>query len=282
MDLGLRPTDRLLVFGASGWFGRELRALLARFETHSKVLWVPGPSSVAGRSEAEIANFKPSVVINFASLTRERVLAEGEDFFVSTNERLTRRFLQHTEKAHVRLAVTISSGAAVTEPHHPYGRMKAAEEQSALELVEPHRSVVVIRAYSVSGGHVRRPQAYAFSNFIVQAATGAVTVSAASLVYRRYCWVQDVLAVGLQQGCHGRSGLFETGGEHVEMGELAAAVVSAVNPHAAVRRPALQDVAAQSYCSDNRMWTEWSLAAGLRPADLNEQIGHAADVLLAR
>jgi len=280
VDLGLRPTDRVLVFGASGWFGRELRALLARNAITSKVLWVPGPSSPAGPSETEIAEFQASVVVNFAALTRERVAIDGEAPFMRTNELLTRRFHQHAEASGVRLAVTVSSGAAVTEPDHPYGRMKAAEEKSALELAESGRSVVVMRAYSVSGGYVRRPRDYAFSDFIIQAASGEIRVSAASAVFRRYCSVQDALFVALQQGADGRSGLFETGGEYVEMGGLAAAIVSSVNPQAVVTRPTFQNEAPTSYCSDNSSWSEWSLDAGLRPADLQEQISQAAAVLL--
>ena len=281
MDLGLRADDRVLVFGASGWFGRELRALVALADPVPTFLWVPGPSAEVVPDDAFVYDFHPSVVINFASLTRERVEAEGEQIFTATNEYLAGRFLTHAQTARVRLAVTVSSGAAVTETDHAYGRLKAAEEESALHLVDTRRTVVVIRAYSVSGGYVRRPRDYAFSDFILQAAEGQVRVSASSTVHRRYCAVRDVLTVALRSGGNGRSGLFETGGSLVEMGELAEAIAAIVNPRASVTRSPLSSSVSRAYCSDNSTWLEWSAAAGVRPAELKEQITQAAGILLA-
>ena len=281
MDLGLRADDRVLVLGASGWFGRELRALVALADRAPALLWVPGPSAGSVPEDSEVENFHPSVVVNFAALTRERVEADGVEAFTETNQDLTSRFCRHAQAASVRFAMTVSSGAAVTDVDHPYGRLKAAEEEMAVQLSAVGRTVVVIRAYSVSGGHVRRPRSYAFSDFILQAAQGHVHVSANSPVYRRYCSVRDALTVALRAGSNGRSGLFETGGSHVEIGELAEAIVASVNPRASVTRSSLVSSIAGSYCSDNTSWLEWSATAGVRPADLDEQIAQAAETLLS-
>ena len=280
MDLGLRADDRVLVFGASGWFGRELRALIGLTDQAPNLLWVPGPSTGSVPDDSQVEDFRPSVVVNFAALTRERVEAEGEEAFTATNQYLASRFHRHAQVSSVRLAVTVSSGAAVIDSDHAYGRLKAAEEEMALQLGDGGRTVVVIRAYSVSGGYVRRPRDYAFSDFILQAAQGHVHVSANSPVYRRYCSVRDVLTVALRSGGNGRSGLFETGGSHVEMGELADAIVASVNPRATVTRSSLVRSVPRSYCSDNTSWLEWTNAANVRPAELDEQITQAAETLL--
>lgn len=281
MDLGLRADDRVLVFGASGWFGRELRALVALADQVPNLLWVPGPSTGAVPDDSQVEDFRPSVVVNFAALTRERVEAEGEEAFTATTQHLASRFHRHAQASSVRLAVTVSSGAAVTDTDHAYGRLKAAEERMALQLGDTRRTVVVIRAYSVSGGYVRRPRHYAFSDLILQAAQGHVHVSADSLVYRRYCSVRDVLTVALRSGANGRSGLFETGGSHVEMGELADAIVASINPRATVARSWRGGSVPHSYCSDNTSWLEWTNAAGVRTTELDEQITQAAEILLA-
>ena len=115
----------------------------------------------------------------------------------------------------------------------------------------------------------------------MQATSGEVRVSAASAVFRRYCSVQDPLFPTLQRGAHGRTGLCQTGGEHVEMGQLATAIVSTVNPQSVATRPNRVDVGPNSYCSGNTTWPEWCTSASLRPADLREQIDQAAAVLLA-
>lgn len=282
MDLGLRSDDRVLVLGSSGWFGREFRAMFDAWSPPSVALWVAGPSDPTAPQEEDLQEFHPTVVVNFAFLTRERLESDGEKVFVHTNTRLTDRFQHHASRPGVRLAVTISSGAAVSDPDHPYGRLKAAEEQRSLELIDSKRSVVVIRAFSVSGGYVRRPRDYAFSDFIMQAPSGAIHVAAPHLVFRRYCSVRDALTVALRSGTAGRSGVFETGGDRVEMGELASTVSQVVNPKARVLRSEVNASEASEYCSDDRSWREWCADVDVQPSDLNSQVTQAATVLLGR
>ena len=281
MDLGLRSDDRVLVLGSSGWFGREFRALFESLPMQPASLWVPGASDPSAPAGEEITAFDPTVVVNFAFLTRERVETEGEDAFIDVNTALMDRFELLAQRSPVRMAVTVSSGAAVTEPLHPYGRLKAREEQRVLDLVTEHRSVVVIRAYSVSGGYVRRPHAYAFSDLLLQAAAGRIEITASNHVRRRYCSVVDALTVALLSAGQGRSGIFETGGDLIEMGELAERMRTIVNPDATIVRPELDDAVAHDYCSDNRSWLAWSSAAGVKPMTLDHQIRQAASILLA-
>ena len=272
MDLGLRSDDRLLILGSSGWFGREIQELLVRSGFPGRVLGQPGPSSGRAVVDEELRIFDPTVVVNFAFLTRERVDVEGESEFRRINSELTERFLHLTDSPAVRLAVTVSSGAAVTEPEHPYGELKAAEEAAALELANPSRAVVVLRTYSVSGAHVRRPRSYAFSDFILQAQTGRLRIGADRPVYRRYVNIQDALKVSLTCGAAGASGIVETGGELLEMGDLASRIDNIVNPSAEVTRAERTSDEPSIYCSDNLSWDEWVLNSGVNPLDLDEQI----------
>lgn len=280
MDLGLRPDDRVLVLGASGWFGRELAALMSGAESKCVVLEVPGPSSGVMVSDAQMRDFAPTVIMNFAFLTRERVAQEGVESFTRINEELTDRFLALAQLPSVRSCVTVSSGAAVTESYEPYGRLKAAEEAQVLALVSDERAVVVVRAYAVSGGYVRRPRDYAFSDFILQAPDGLVRVRADRPFLRRYCAVPDVLMVAMRSVGRGRSGVFESGGDLVEMGDLARRVVALVNPRAQVERAVLVSDVPNAYHSDNQQWHEWCRAAGVTPRTLDEQIREAAQILL--
>jgi nucleoside-diphosphate-sugar epimerase len=280
MDLGLRPDDRVLVLGASGWFGREFSALMSVSESDCVVLEVPGPSSGVSVSEGQVRDFAPTVILNFAFLTRERVAQEGIETFTRVNEELTNRFLLLAELPSVRSCVTVSSGAAVTESSEPYGRLKAAEESRALALATDERSVVVARAYAVSGGYVRRPRDYAFSDFILQAHDGFVRVQADRPVFRRYCAVPDVLAVALRSVIRGRSGVFDTGGDLVEMGDLAHDVVALVNPRAEVERAVLVTEVPSAYHSDDLQWREWCGAVGVTPCSLEVQISDASRVLV--
>ena len=280
MDLGLRSDDRLLILGSSGWFGREFQDLLVRMNCPAEVLSLPGPSASQGVDRQALGTFDPTIVVNFAFLTRERVDSEGEAGFRRINSELTERFLRFADSPAVRLATTVSSGAAVAEPEHPYGELKAAEESAALDLVSPSRVVVVLRAYSVSGAHVRRPREYAFSDFVLQARRGHVHINADRPVFRRYVSIQDALQVSVASGAAGASGIVETGGELIEVADLAQRIVSVVNPAAEVTRAEQTSDEPSSYCSDNRSWSEWVSRLGASPLDLNEQIAAVAQGLI--
>ncbi len=280
MDLGLRSDDRLVILGSSGWFGLEFTELLKRRECPAQILPVPGPS-VGGRVDhRDLIAFRPTVVVNFAFLTRERVEGLGEDEYRRINTDLTRRFLLLTKSPAARLALTVSSGSAITERQHLHGQMKGIEEQEAIAAASASRDVVVLRAYSVSGAHVRRPAEYAFSNLILQAQAGQVHVSADRPVFRRYVWVQDALEVALSTGAAGRTGILETGGELLEIGDLARRVAAIVNPEAAITRAHMHTEEPSTYHSDNRSWEEWVSCTNSEPLDIDEQIHQAARGLL--
>ena len=240
---------------------------------------VPGPSAAQQPSFDELRSFSPTIVLNFAFLTRERVQVEGPTAFRSTNEQLTARFLRIAQLPTVRAAVTVSSGAAITEPESLYGMMKKDEESRALHIVSDRRAMVILRAYSVSGGYVRRPRDYAFSDFIMQAREGSIHVNAGTLVRRRYCAVRDALTVSLRAVTSGASGVIESGGDLVEVGELADQVAAVVNPSAGIDRPHVDTSRSQNYYSDNSSWKTWTREFAVTPIDLETQIRETAQFL---
>lgn len=278
----LRLSDRILVLGAGGWFGSTLLDLLARVVPASRVLAVASSvrqHDVAGVrwelqqfDRATVAAFTPTVVVNFAALTRERVAIDGVEIFTATNRDLTAKFLQAAGLPSVRAALTVSSGAAVAQPDHPYGRLKAEEETAALGLVTKSRAVVVARAYSLSGPFVRRPHDYAFSDFVLQAKTGTIHIHATRPVYRRYIDVGEYLAVSLWHALDEWSGTIESGGELVEIGELARLVAGAANPPAQVVRPALISDEPAAYASDGASWAAACARTGFSAMSLATQI----------
>lgn len=279
MLVGLQPTDRIAVLGARGWLGRTLVALLP---TDLQVLRTASSEDVSHCtwSWESVQEFAPTVVANFAFLTRERVSTEGIEAFTQINSRLLEEFERTADLPSVRAVLTVSSGAAVTEPDQPYGALKVREEQMAANLASAVRSSVILRAYSVSGPYVRRPHDYAFSDFILQTHKGRVSIAADHLVFRRYVSAADALAVAGTSALTGWSGTIDTGGELVEMGELAQRVVSIVNPQATIERPAVDHSRVQTYASDDVSWVQACERLGYVPIDLDEQIGVTARGLL--
>jgi nucleoside-diphosphate-sugar epimerase len=272
-----KPNERFLVLGASGWFGRTMLSLLPE---GAHVLADAG-SHGEQLSEREIKTFSPTVVLNFAFLTRERVVEVGAETFRTTNMNLINRFVFALDQPEVRLGLTVSSGAVLADDAedpelNPYGFLKALEERLALEHVTSERAIVVPRAFSVSGSLVRRPHAYAFSDFIVQARSGSIRISARQPVFRRYVSVTDLLSVALLRANQGWSGVLDSGGELVEMGELAEMVIAETNPEASIfREPLLSDVP-EIYASDGVSWDQACQACAYTPLTLTEQIREVA------
>ena len=227
----------------------------------------------------EVWKFAPTWVVNFAFLTPDRLEAVGLDDFVRVNSELTRQFLASLELPTVRCGLAISSGAAVGLPSGPYGELKKLEESAALAMAGPRRTVVVGRAYSLSGPYVRLPRTYAFSDMILQATEGRVRIRAAQPTLRRYVSVEDFLHVCLRSAQVGNGGLIESGGELVEMGELARRIVKRVNPAAHVDRVPLTSEDASVYASDNDSWSRAVEAIDINALSLDAQIDAAAQWL---
>jgi nucleoside-diphosphate-sugar epimerase len=292
----LGPESRVLVLGAGGWFGSTLLDLIAASSSRAEVLAVTGrPRRLAvGGREWEllgwdwepVERFAPTVVVNCAFLTREKVGQVGYAPYVAENLALSSRFLRALALRSVTAAVTISSGAAAEgsglpdAETNPYGHLKRVEEILSRSVAESHgAALVVCRAWSVSGPFVNRPRDYAFSDLILQAAEGRVEIRAAHEVWRRYVGVDDLLSVCVSLALEGWSGDVDSGGSLVEIGELARRVVAEVNPGIEISRPPLDGSAADRYHSDDRSWQEACRRLSHTPASLEHQIEATARVL---
>jgi len=281
--------ERILVLGASGWLGKTFLNILGDVDpesvhavgSKSDTLIVNNRSwRLAEPDDQEIRRFAPTVIANFAFLTREREAQMGAAAYLAVNQVLSERFIASVALPTVKKAITISSGAAITQPDSTYGKLKAAEELAATKAISRGQTLVIGRAYSLSGPFVRRPSDYAFSDFILQAAQGAVHVTAACPVYRRYVSAHDFLGVLLQCAIQDRCETIESGGELVEMGDLAARVVAEINPYASLTRAAQTSSEVQIYASNDSTWQSALEATGMRALDLRGQIVDAAAGIL--
>ena len=288
MDLGIRRSDRVLVLGATGWFGRSALSLLSVLNPEA-ILCVssqPVKFRVNQREFATIAwdlatvrDFRPTIVLNFAFLTREKWRGPGDLFYEEFNQTLIHRMSRAVSLPSVRLAVTLSSGAALldaegpSETQNPYGRLKLIEERSLHDSVCPGASWIVARGWSFSGPFVTNPSAYLFSDLIQQARTGQIRLRSTCPVLRRYIPVEDFIKASLLLGIGGWSGLLESGGELTEAGALADAVSTHFGGVPVFRDSGFDpNVLADSYFSDNSIWA-WAMSVtGIREQSIPNQI----------
>ena len=280
--------DRILVTGASGWLGRTALDLLAPLDlpilalaSRARIIRV-GDFEIGCRvwDDREVAAFAPTVVLDCAFLTRGRVADMPLGEYVATNRTLTERLVYATRLPGVRLALTVSSGAAV-HPHdaldgpiedNPYGYLKReAEYRLAAATAESGAVPVVARAWSISGAHVQQPQGYALGSMIGDADAGAIRIIARRPVFRRYVLAEELLALGIAEGGVGPATI-DSGGELVEMAELAARIAAVVRPDVVITRGEVDPRDPDRYHSDGQDWEKCCQRWGLASASLDRQI----------
>jgi nucleoside-diphosphate-sugar epimerase len=234
-------------------------------------------------SEHLVDKFEPDVVLDFAFLTRDFVGSVGRTKFVQVNTELQNRVLALTKRQSVKGLLTISSGAALSEGSHenpmkssdPYGAMKHGfEKQLDQARSQIDTFIVIARAWSLSGGFVGESESLALSSFARAALeSGQITIKADTLVYRRYCAVEDFLAVALWGLMGEKFQSIDSGGDLVEMKDLAL-VVSRLAGNTTVKEEFSNRTQnpARAYCSDNLTWSKYSLDSGLSPLSLAQQV----------
>jgi nucleoside-diphosphate-sugar epimerase len=173
----------------------------------------------------------------------------------------------------------MSSGAvygdAGARGDHPYAGLKLeAERTLRAAAADVGAACVVPRIFSVGGPRLPRGGVYALADMLDMAAEGGpITVRAGHGVHRSYCGADEVVALAVWAAAAGRSLVFDTCGEDVELGDLAQRVAGAhhLGPDVVVRGPAdgrPDDV----YVGDGRVMRSLAGAAGLRLRSLDELI----------
>jgi len=281
--------DRVVVIGASGWFGRTASALLDGSANPAALFASRGRSIEVGQVTVhcqawdweEVQAFAPTVVVDCAFLTRDLVGAMDLHEYVERNSRLTENMLKTARLDSVSRVITISSGAAVFPADavlgpiedNPYGWLKRQAEAALAEVADERGiGAVVARAWSVSGAFVQKPALYALTDMIMQAMQGSIRITANSRVYRRYTAVDDLLAVALAHANTRGFTLIDSGGQLVEMEELAKAIRAVVNPAATISRADLTADTPNRYYAAPESWEAACADLSFRAATLEQQI----------
>ncbi len=296
---------RVLVTGASGWVGRAALELLVHgfgpdwpsrveaFGSRPRRLTLRDGTEIQQRPLAELGALppRPSLLLHFAYLTREKVADMSPDDYVDTNREITRAVLGAGVHAGVERAFVTSSGAvhatlrAPTSPDPAllYGRLKLEDEAmfASFARAVPGRKALVVRLFNLSGPYINKP--YALSSFIEQARAGCIGVQARGPVVRSYTSAANLLAVGIGHLLNDEAEPFlcvETAGEReVEMVALAEAVRAVVNPSATIARAAPDGRPADHYVGHGSAYRALMQRYGVTEDSLARQIGDTAEYL---
>lgn len=286
------PEDKILISGATGWFGRTALALS---ENLPLLLVGSRENNISiGKNEKtfrvvkpdvdQIRKFEPTVYIDAAFLTRGHSETMPLESYMKQNQLMMKRSLSIANLPSIKRFLSFSSGASVafgknpdSDPAlNPYGYLKYEWEKAVQKFGQERRDLasVIIRPWSVSGIFVRNPNGYAFSDFIHQVNSGKIDITAKNFVYRRYTSVEDLLAVSIatSRGFPNEVKVVDSGGDLVEIGELARTVSQLLNPKATLNRALADEPFKDIYASDNSIWKLYCEKYSFVPQSLNQQI----------
>ena len=289
----IEMSDRVVITGASGWFGRTATLMFHKMGiptyltgSHNRTIEYLGYTfEIHAWNLSEIEKFQPTLVIDCAYLTREFAESVSFDEYTDTNRELLDRMIEISKWPSVRKIISFSSGAAFPYvsgtakngiAEDPYGFLKyEAEQRLTNEIDLGNCKISIPRVWSVSGALVTKVQGFAFSDLILQARGGNIVISSDRKVFRRYCAVEEVIALAMAESSD-LNPIFDTGGESIEIRSLAKRVSSIINPKATITQMNPSNSESNDYQSSNRDWVARCSELDFEPMTLDEQISIVA------
>lgn len=283
--------QRFVITGASGWLGRTFVAL-ANSAGHELMLVGSRSRSISIDNQEfvveeyainDIEQFNPTVLIDFAFVTREHLEEMSDEEYKKVNYQLIDKALEIFALPTVRYGLFTSSGAAVYPEdallglfsENPYGYLKRKTEELVLqESARLNKKSIVIRPWSLSGTMVMKDYEFAFSSFIRQSFGNLIEVKSPIPVYRRYVSAEDFLALSVAKlfSQSNSAEIFDSGGELVSLVDLAHKIADLQTNKVSVVSRQSNPEASNNYYSDNRQWIQECEAFGFVPENLSEQI----------
>jgi nucleoside-diphosphate-sugar epimerase len=213
------------------------------------------------------------------------------DAYSAANRALSNQVLDALEPIGADRLFVASSGAAAfaDDPGAAadlrlYGALKREDEDRFAAWAEAGpsgRRAAITRIYSVSGPYMNKLQAYALASFILDALAGRpIEVRAPMRVLRSYVAVRELLSVAFAEllADDGPAATrFDTGGEALELGEVARTVADVLGGEV-VRRPIIES-RENRYVGDDAAWTALLSRHGVPHLPLDDQIRETAAYL---
>ncbi len=297
--------ELFVVTGATGWFGTATlhildvalgessgERLLAYAATGRPVTLRTG-RVVEVRPLSELPEDPPSAapvcMLHFAYLMRHLAAELGHEEFVRRNVAITEmtvRALQAVRPA----SFAFASSGAVYRPDggivddledDPYATLKHRDELAfERACADVGTRCIVGRIYSVGGPFMPDRDRFVLGDLVDRTAAGRpLVIRARHELWRSYVGLGDVLAVLIAESLDGTDAVvrFDTGGEVIEAGELAARVRTVLGaPAVAIERDPDPSLAADRYVGDGAGFEALARRHGVPLTPLDDQIRQVA------
>ncbi|MBB4857424.1 nucleoside-diphosphate-sugar epimerase [Novosphingobium chloroacetimidivorans] len=294
---------RVVITGAGGWLGlatldslasalgpqfaRRIRA----FGSSARTLHLRDGIDIEQRPLAELAALSaaPTFVLHFAFLTKDRAEEMDEAAYRTANEAIGDQVLAALEPIGAEAVFVASSGAAykahdaaASPAMRLYGELKLAEEDRFVAWAEAHgRRAVIARIFNVTGPYINKHQAYALASFILDGLAGRpIVVRAPREVMRGYVAIDELISLALAEMAAAPSGVvrFDSGGQALELGEVAH-VVAGHFPRVTVDRAPIVEDGPDLYFGDDAAYQARLRRHGIVAQPLAEHVAKTIDYL---
>lgn len=228
---------KILLTGGTGWLGKaSLRVLNKRYPdaTVDLVASRNRDFSYLGKKyfvktfeDLDVDRETYFGIIHLAHLTRDKIQFYGKKKYSEINKKITEQFINVVTHSKTQWVTTVSSGAVAhfsgELDENPYSASKLFEENALLELCKSQNVGFSIgRLWGSLGEDMPVNTNYAVSDFIYQGVTqGQIQVNSKHKVYRRYVDSAEFMAVCVSSAELNFQEIFDSGGELIEILELA-------------------------------------------------------------
>lgn len=292
--ISLEHDHKLVITGAGGWLGTELLELLLATNGAEKII----NNVVCLGSRARILQLSDGTklqireltkpletdhvvgFVHLAFLTRDKVSAYGTEDYSFRNLAITSRAIELIEQTRPRWIATVSSGAVFSAPDgplennvlaNPYGFTKRVEETMLSQVAhDMSANLSVGRLWGAMGSYMPVNRAYAVSDFIVQAhSSNSISIRADHEVWRKYCDAQEFMNVLVTSAETYKRTTYDSGGELIEIGELAKKIAGLSDSGVTVDRPRSVGIP-DRYFPDGYTYDHLCKSLGIPQTQLND------------
>jgi UDP-glucuronate decarboxylase len=304
-----RDGRSIVITGAGGWIGRATLDLIVRClgleEARDRIRCFGSMARQVDIGEGVTFDQqpldglrhlpkRPSLVLHLAFLTKDKVSNMAAEDYRKANLALSRQVAEALDDIGADRLFVSSSGAAAfaDEPQAPsdlklYGRLKRDDEDrfAAWSGNGPGRRAVIARIFSLSGPYINKHQTYALASFILDSLRGQpIEIHAPMPVTRSYVAIRELMSLvfsALLTDTGDELLRFDSGGEPLELEQVARCVADALGAQGIKRKPLTSDC--ESYFAGDDLRYRALLARhGIEHVDLHAQVIETAAFLAAQ